>query len=31
MPLEVDKALHRAARLMENAELAAARKFTKKF
>ena len=26
MPLEVDKALHRAARLMENAELAAAEK-----
>ena len=31
MPLGVDKALHRAARLMENAELAAARKFSKKF
>ena len=29
MPLEVDKALHRAARLMENAELAAAEKIYK--
>ena len=29
MPLKVDKALHRAARLMENAELAAAEKIYK--